>query len=317
MSRLLARYAASVFWLARYIERAENLARILDVQETFARNSQGSHDWSVVLAINSDVEKFAARYERPTADSVLHYYILDRSNPTSLAATLAAARENGRALRPLISTEMWVHLNIFYNKVARLTPRDASEARLSRLCALIKENCDAHFGITAGTFYRDEAWSFYQLGAAIERADQTTRLLDAKFLSLEARDDPVDPGSATDIGYWMSLLRSAAGYQAFRRTHPRADAPEQIAVFMICDPAFPRSVAHNLAVASDELTTLRRTFGLRAAGRALEHLDGMCEDLDARNVRTLTAKGELHRLNDWLQRGLIELTNRTASAFFA
>lgn len=320
MTHLLARYAESMFWLARYIERAENLARILDVQETFARDSKGAHDWGVVLAINADTARFEKRHSAADPASVLHFYVLDRDNPTSIAANLHSARENARTLRPLISTEMWTQLNIFYNRVLQLRPADIVEERLTRVCAMVKEGCDAHSGITAGTFYRDEAWCFYEIGGGIECADQTTRLLDVKFLSSQARAEPeaalIAPGSAVDVSYWTALLRSAAGYQAFRRRHPRGMTPEQVALFMLCDPAFPRSVACNLGRVEDQLHRLRRQASLRGAGLALEHLDGIRDDLSADKVTTVIRTNGLHGFNDWLQKGLAELTVIVGRSFF-
>jgi uncharacterized alpha-E superfamily protein len=315
VTRLLARYAECLFWLARYVERAENMARILEVQETFARDSKGSHDWRVVLEINADTGRFLAGHAQPSAEAVLAFYVTERGNPTSLVSDLHAARENARALRPLISTEMWVQLNVFYNRVAALGPQDVTEERLARLCATVKEGCDAHAGITAGTFYRDEAWSFYQLGAAVECADQTTRLLDAKFLASLARTDAA-PGSAADASYWTAVLRSAAGYQAFRRSHPRDMNPEYVAAFMLCDPWFPRSVACNLGVIAEELTRLRRRFGLRGAGPALERLDALTATVDLANVRDAVGRGDLHAFIDGVQRGLGALTDDLAAAFF-
>ena len=315
MTRLLARYAECVFWLARYVERAENLARILEVQETFARDSKGSHDWRVVLEINADTERFLAAHPEPSAGAVLAFYVTERGNPTSLVSNLQSARDNARALRPLISTEMWVQLNVFHNRVALLGPQDASEERLARLCAFVKEGCDAHAGITAGTFYRDEAWSFYQLGAAVECADQTTRLLDAKFLASRARAD-AGPGSAADASYWTATLRSAAGYQAFRRTHPGNMNPAQVAAFMLCDPWFPRSVAFCVGVITEELTRLRRRFGLRLTAPALERLDALTAGLEIANVRQTLARDDLHTLADAIQRDLADLVDALASAFF-
>ena len=263
MTRLLARSAENLFWLARYVERAENLARILDVQETFARDHGASQDWRLVLVINADAEEFFKRHSEADSASVLRFYVIDRTNPTSIFFNVHAARENARALRPLISTEMWTQLNMLYNRVLALKPTDVAEEKLSTLCDWIKRGCDAHTGITAGTFYRDEGWCFYQLGAAIECADQTTRLLDVKFLNFMAQADQ-DPGSATDSFYWMALLRSAAGYQAFRRRHPRGMVPEQVAAFLLSDPCFPRSVACCLGVIGEQLNALRRQYNLRA-----------------------------------------------------
>lgn len=313
--RLLARWAEHLFWLARYVERAENLARILDVQETFSRDSGGGHDWRLVLVINADSEAFFARYREADAASVLRFYLIDRSNPTSILSDVQFARENARALRPLISTEMWTQLNIFYNRVAALAPADVTEARLNGVCDWIKRGCDAHTGITEGTFYRDEGWCFHRLGAAIECADQTTRLLDAKFLTFTARPDR-DQGAAADGFYWVALLRAAAGYQAYRRRHPRGMVPEQVATFLLSDPSFPRSVACNLGIVAEQLTSLRRQYGLKAAGRALQCLDGIRDDLDARKVRTVIANGDLHRFNDFLQQGFIELGSVIGQAFF-
>jgi uncharacterized alpha-E superfamily protein len=315
MTRLLARYAESIFWLARYMERAENLARILEVQEAFARDSKGSHDWGMILKINADRVRFHASQKEATAAAVLHFYVTDRGNHTSLVSNVFHARENARALRPLISTEMWVQLNIFYNRVAALGPADLGELRLTRLCGMIKEGCDAHAGITAGTFYRDEAWSFYQLGAAIECADQTTRLLDAKFLGLKERHD-IQAGSAADISYWTVLLRSAAGYQAFRRRNQRGMRPDDVASFMICDSSFPRSVACNIGIIVDELTRLRRLFRLKAAAGALGRLDALIASLDIVNVRNALAQDGLHQFIDNVQRSLADLTDYLAQSFF-
>jgi uncharacterized alpha-E superfamily protein len=320
VTTLLARYGDCMFWLARYIERAENLARILDVQETFSRDSKGAHDWSVVLRINADVERFQKRHASGDSAAVLRFYVLDRDNPTSIVANLQAARENARALRPLISTEMWTQLNVFHNRVASLRDADIVEERLARVCAMIKEGCDAHTGITAGTLYRDEAWSFYEIGGGIECADQTTRLLDAKFLSSEARAD-VDPagtapGAAVDVSYWTALLRSAAGYQAFRRRHPRGMTPEQVALFLVCDPAFPRSIACNIGRVEEQLHRLRRQVSLRAAGPALEQLDAIRDDLALEKVRAVIRNDGLHGFNDWLQASLARLTSIIGRAFF-
>jgi uncharacterized alpha-E superfamily protein len=315
MTRLLSRWADNLFWLARYMERAENLARILDVQETFARDSGGRNDWRLVLIINADTEAFAARYPEPDARSVLRFYLIDRSNPTSILSDIQAARENARALRPLISIEMWMQLNMFHNQLAALAPADVAEERLSALCSMVKLGCDTHTGITAGTFYRDEGWCFYQLGAAIECADQTTRLLDAKFLNVTARSDQ-GPGSAADAFHWMALLRSAAGYQAFRRRHPRGMQPEQVAAFLLCDPCFPRSVACNLGIVAEQLTDLRRRYGLKAASRALQFLDEIGGRLEPREVRAVIANGELHHFDDFLQQSFAELSRLIGEAFF-
>lgn len=315
MTALLSRWAGCVFWLARYIARAENLARILEVQETFARDSRGANDWRVVLAINADTARFYEKRDGASATEVLRFYVTDRANPTSIVATLHAARENARALRPLISTEMWTQLNVFHNRIMAMRPEEVVEERVSRLAAIVKEGCAAHVGITTGTFYRDEAWAFYQLGAAIECADQITRLVDAKFMSMAAHAD-AEAGSAVDVSYWTALLRSAAGYQAFRRRHPRRMNPEQVAAFLLADPSFPRSVVCNLGIIEEQLERLRRHYRLRGAAAALEQIDGLVDLLEPSRMKLLVQEAGMHTYNDHLQKRLNELTGVLSDTFF-
>jgi uncharacterized alpha-E superfamily protein len=205
LSNLLARYAECIFWVARYMERAENLARILDVHETFVRDVAGRRDYSAIIRINADEERFGGRPEKAKAEEIIRFYVLDAQNPTSIISAVRWARENARVLRPLISTEMWSQLNVFHNRLLALEPRDATRTNVTRLCGWIKESCQTHAGIVDGTFYRDQGWSFYHLGKAIERADQTTRLLDIKYHGLALAQ--ADEGSAQDLGQWYALLR--------------------------------------------------------------------------------------------------------------
>ena len=132
---LLSRYADCIFWLARYVERAENLARILDVNETFSRDSHGGQNWFSIVQLNADEERFFATHAAVTAASVLEFYVVDRDNPNSIVSAISNARENARTLRPLISTEMWVQLNVFYNRLAALSEDDLVPGSLAALSA--------------------------------------------------------------------------------------------------------------------------------------------------------------------------------------
>ncbi len=167
--------------MARYMERVENLARILDVQETFSRAGHAGRDWRAIVELFADPAAFFASHEEASAEAVVAFYLLDTNNPNAILSAVRMARENARTLRPFISTEMWSQLNVFYNRLRDLRPADLALSDLSRLCAEIKESCQTHTGITEGTFYRDQGWYFYQLGKNLERADQTTRLLDVKY----------------------------------------------------------------------------------------------------------------------------------------
>ncbi|HYG87212.1 MAG TPA: alpha-E domain-containing protein [Azospirillum sp.] len=310
---LLARYAECIFWMARYMERAENLARILDVQETFVRDSRGTTNWLSVVQLYADEEAFFARHDKATAKTVVPFYVLDALNPNSLVSMVRMARENARTLRPWISTEMWTQINVFYNRLLALKPNDVALPHLSRVCTSIKESCQTHAGITEGTFYRDQGWYFYQLGKAIERADQTTRILDIKYHTL--LPSPQDLGSTLDILQWCAVLRSAAGYHAFRRVYPRGMTPATVAGFMLFNEGFPRSVVMCVRQIDGLLTRLKSRYNLRRGSEAMEKVDELLGALLSNPIEVVIRDG-LHEYLDWVQRQLCDLTAEIGRAFF-
>ena len=299
--------------MARYMERAENLARVLDVNETFSRDSQGSQNWPSVLQLYDDGEQFHEDHATASAEAVISFYTLDLKNPGSILSAVRMARENARTLRPLISTEMWTQLNIFYNKLRDLTEEDAREPRLARLCGVIKEACQAHSGITEGTFYRDAGWFFYQLGRNLERADQTTRLLDVKYhllLPVEA-----EVGSPVDVSQWNAVLRSASGYHAFRRVHPSGMDPAAVAGFLLFHDSFPRSVAACVMAFANRLAELRSRYGLTRGAPVAAETEALRGALETTTVAQVIDQG-LHEYIDAIQLRLIALNNELGRAFF-
>ena len=299
--------------MARYIERAENLARILDVNETFSRDSRGWQNWQSILQLYRDEERFSERHEKADADRVLYFYTLDQSNPTSIISVVNAARANARTLRPLISTEMWIQLNIFSNTIRSLKREELTEPRLARFCNSVKEACQTHTGITEGTFYRDEGWFFYQIGRCIERADQTTRLLDVKYHLLLPKEESV--GSPFDVSQWNAVLRSAAGYHAFRRIHPSGLNQNAVGSFLLFHSQFPRSVRACVREIDNRLTELRSRYRLKGGSKALEELDELCAALDEITMDEVVSRG-LHEFIDWIQVRLIRTHAELGTAFF-
>jgi len=313
LNNLLSRHAECVFWLARQVERSNNIARILDVNATFSRNARGEHDWESVLRLYGDEQDFRAAGRRPTAEAVIHFYILDEQNPSSVLSSIRMARENARALRPLISTEMWVQLNGFHNRLGHLHKADLRVENLSRLCSYIKEACQTHSGITAETLYRDESWYFHQIGRAIERADQTTRLVDVKYQVLLPQ--PSDVGSPIDEAQWNAVLRSAAGFHAFRRIHPQGMSPSKVVHFLVLDQRFPRSVAANVLVANEHLHELRLKHGHTAKQAASNLLRQLAATLAEETAVDLIARG-LHERLDGIQAELGGVTDALGREFF-
>ncbi len=184
MSSLLARFAENLYWLGRYIERAENTARILHINETYARHDPSGPDWGHVLDLYADRDRFQENHENSDAASVLNFYILDRSNSTSIVSAVGNARENARTVRHLSSTEMWTQVNLFNTIVQALKARDFRLTNLSNLASELVQGCQTFEGIAEGTLMRGEAWCFFQLGKYLERADQTTRVLDIGYQRL-------------------------------------------------------------------------------------------------------------------------------------
>jgi uncharacterized alpha-E superfamily protein len=310
---LLARYADCIFWLARYVERAENLARILDVNETFSRDSRGGQNWRSIVQLNSDEECFFATHDAAASQNVVNFYVIDGENPTSIVSTVRYARENARTLRPLISTEMWVQLNVFYNRLTELRAEDLAPGNLAALFAMIKEACQTHTGITEGTFFRDQGWYFYQIGRYIERADQTTRLLDIKYHLL--LPSPSDVGSPVDVSQWNALLRSAAGYHAYRRLHAASTTPARVTGFMLLNNAFPRSVHHCVREVGRLLGEVKSHHGLRNGNDAAEELDRLQAVLGTYEISEILRSG-LHEFLDSIQRQLMAVTRELSIAFF-
>lgn len=310
---LLARYAEDIYWMARYMERADNLARLLEVNEVFARDSRGAHNWDAFIDLNSDRKRFAEIHGEPTPAKAAYFYMLDSENPTSILFSVRAARENARTLRPLISTEMWTHLNVFYNDLLAITAGPDNLPNIARFCDRVKTACQAHTGITEGTFYRDQGWYFYQMGKHIERADQTTRLVDVKYHTLLPSTE--DVGSILDISQWNAVLRSAAGYHAFRRVQPRGIEPRKVAEFLVLNSRFPRSVRYCVAEVSMLLSQLIYTFQLTrgdSVARAVEVLHRRLEDSD---IDAIIRFG-MHEFMDTVQLDLIEIANAMGRAYF-
>jgi uncharacterized alpha-E superfamily protein len=297
---LIARHAGSALWLARYMERIENLARLLDVTKTFAGDAEGGRNWLSLLRINGDQAAFFAKHAAPEAASVAQFYLLDAENPTTVRTSIRYARENARTLRALISTEMWLQINVLHGAICGLSAADIEPEELSGVCAVLKEGVQAHTGITEGTLYRDQCWHFYMMGRHLERADQITRLIDTKFNALLP---PAATDAAIDAGEWNALLRAAAGYHAYRREYPHGYVPREVAGFLLLNTTFPRSAGLSLAQLDWHLTTLRSRYNLRGCTPAMGRLDNLQSMLSSQTVDDILGRG-LSPFLDWMQREL-------------
>ncbi len=311
---LLARDAESLFWMARYLERVENLARLIDVAQSFESPGREAEAWSALLSINADAERFAAA--DPAAhdpEAIRRFYLLDAQNPTSVPYCLAAARTNARTLRSLISTEMWRQINMFHRFVSQITAADLDGDRLSRLCVRLRESVQAHTGITEGTMYRGQGWQFYMLGRLIERADQITRLLDIKYHILTPRGG--ETGKVVETTQWYAVLRAAAGYQAFRQISPARASIDDVVGFLLRDPSFPRSLLLCVRRIEAHLGDLSRLHHLRGLAGPLEQVEYLREFVFAAPTERLLT-GNLHEYLDQVQVLLMALAASLGRLYF-
>jgi len=263
--------AAQLYWMARYMERAENIARILDVSSRMAlmpnELSERASVWISALNIAGAYDSFIERYDEMTRDNVVEYLALDSANASSIRSCIQAARENARALRGTITTEMWESLNHTW-----LELRNVDRAALARrgerdFFDWVKERSHLFRGVIDGTLLVDDSHFFIDLGSAIERADNTARLLDGKYHVLLSSVD--DVGGAVDYYQWGAVLRSVSAYRAYRRIYSNDITPGRVAELLILRADMPRSLHacfDNVIAALEALTRGRDNECQRQAG---------------------------------------------------
>ncbi|MEQ1602041.1 MAG: alpha-E domain-containing protein [Methylophilaceae bacterium] len=251
---MLSRTADHLYWMARYIERAENMARMLEVtyRMSMVHNAAQSEAglWVPLLRIADNYDEFIAAYDEISARNVLYHIALDEKNPSSIYSCLRAARDNAHAVRVAMSSEMWENINSLWLEFQQLDKRHLLESGLSEFCDWVKSRSHLFRGVTYGTMLRDDGFRFTRLGSFIERADDMARLLDVKYhLLLPSANDV---GGAVDYYEWSALLRSASAYEAYLKVYRDAVTPLRVAELLVLRQDMPRS----LHACMNELTTI-------------------------------------------------------------
>ena len=210
---MLSRVADSIYWMSRYIERAENVARFVDVNLNLMLDFPGSSDqqWQPLVDITGDTEQFAERYGEACQTSVIQFLTFDTKNPNSILSCVRAARESARSVREIISSAMWEHLNGSYLMLTAAAGDDGEVSDPHELFASVKTASQAFTGITDTTMTHNEGWHFCRLGRQLERADKTSRILDVKYFLLLPKVD--DVGTTVDDVQWAAVLRSASAFE--------------------------------------------------------------------------------------------------------
>jgi uncharacterized alpha-E superfamily protein len=273
---MLSRTADHLYWMARYMERAENTARMLDVnvQTSLLPQSaqQAEQGWRGVLGISELTDDFHRKHARVDARSVLDFMVRDGDNVSSILSCLRAARENARAVRGTLTTEVWETQNQTWLEVNRVLDAGDFERDPSALFEWVKYRSHLSRGVTLGTMLQDEALHFLRIGTFLERADNTARLLDVKFQTLAGDFFGSVPGQAQEVDFyhWSSVLRSVSGFEVYRKVYRNVIRPERVAELLILRRDMPRSLAacmHEVMGNLERVANEQSRETLRRAGR--------------------------------------------------
>jgi len=277
---MLSRTADHLYWMARYTERAENTARMLDINYQMSMlpqsSEQAQNNWRGLLSISELTGDFHSRHPELLPADVMDYMVREESNPSSLYSCLRAARENARAVRGTLTTEVWETANATWLEFRRLLADGRLQRDPSDVFEWVKFRSHLSRGVTLGTMLQDESFHFLRIGTFLERADNTARLLDVKYHAAQseffgAREgrEPVE----VDFYHWSAILRSVSGFEVYRKVYRNVIRPEKVAELLILRPDMPRSlvacmneVVANLRFVANEQSgeTLRRAGRLRA-----------------------------------------------------
>lgn len=311
---MLSRVAEAVYWMNRYIERAENVARFLDVNLQLTLDAAaGSAPWQPLVDTTGDRLLFAERYEAATREHVVEFLTFDTDNPNSILSCLNRAHDNARSVREVISSEMWEQAHRFY-----LTLQQAARQRQvmytpHAFFEEIKSASRLFMGVTDATMSHGEGWHFGRLGQLLERADKTSRMLDVKYFLLLPSVDAV--GSPIDDIQWAAVLKSASAFEMYRKRFGRI-APDRVAEFLILDREFPRAMQHCVMNAEASLHAVTGSSLGTFANPAEQRLGRVRAELSYTPIQEIMSSG-LHEFLDTFQLKLNQVGDAISETFFA
>lgn len=313
---MLSRVADSLYWMGRNIERAENIARFLDVNWHLTLDMalmQQSH-WSALVSVTGDRQVFKNLYEEDTRDNVIRFLAIDRDYANSIWSCLNNARENARAVRDLIPLEMWELINVFFHTIEKeaKNPDDLFENPYT-FCDEVKRRSLTISGLADDSMDHSEAWLFFNLGRMLERADKTSRILDVKYFIL--LPEVHDVGAIVDMVQWSALLKATSSFQAYRHKQGQI-TPAGVAHFMLMCHTFPRSVLYSLTEAQRLLHEITGTRIGYFSNDAEKLLGQLCAELSFQSIEDVLDKG-LHEFTDRLQLKINDVDNAIFRSFFA
>lgn len=312
---MLSRVADSIYWLNRYIERAENYARFIDanINLTLDLPPGMPEQWQPLVFTTGDRTLFEKLYGEFTKPNVLRFLIEDRRNPSSIFSCLHKARENARSIRDWLSLDIWQHVNDLYMEVRDgFRDIDALTADPLPFTEMVRRNCLFFYGLADTTVSHSEGWHFGMLGRLIERADKTSRLLDVKYFILLPH--VTDIGGSFDMLQWSSVLKSASAFEMYHRRFESL-GPRQIAEFLLLDEEFPRTVRFCMIHTEESLRKIGGSDSGRGFSNTAEKKVGQFRSrLDYTDINDIFDQG-LHEFLDSLQERLNEIDDAIYETF--
>ena len=310
---MLSRAADAVFWMNRYVERAENIARFIHVNGHLNLDVSVpiSDQWAPLIKVTGDYDEFQKLYGQANQENVIEFLTFDRRYPNSILSCLHKARENARSVRQIISSDMWQQINTFYLMISGVHKGLALEFSHDFFCR-IQMASQSFTGIMSATMLHGEAWHFARMGTLIERADKTSRILDVKYFVLLPTVQ--DVGTTFDNIQWAALLKSASAFVMYRKRFGRI-APTDVADFLIFDREFPRSIHYCLAESENSLHTITGSPDDTYGNEAERKLGRLRANLAYSDIDEIIGEG-LHEYLDGFQSRLNEATKAITDTFF-
>jgi len=312
---MLSRVADSLYWISRYMERAENVARFVDVNIHMSLDIPGDSEtqWQPLVTASGDRESFAARYGEPTRENVIRFLTFDGENPNSILSCVRTVRENARWIRQFITLEMWEQINEFY-----LMMEGASTEKMDRHASHdfledVMMASQLFSGITDATMSHGEGWHFCRLGRMLERADKTSRILDVKYYHIFPSADFVR--TPFDDILWAAVLRSISALEMYRKQYHQI-TPASVLEFLILDREFPRAIHHCAIAAEESLRAISGTPGATFHNQAERLLGKLRSELDYTEVAEII-EGGVHEFLDRTQARLNAVGAGVLETFFA
>lgn len=298
---MLSRTASNLFWIARYIERAENTARLLEVGARIALLPSTGHgyrnEWDSLLQASGNASGYAEKYGKPEQGNIESFLFFDRDNSSSVASCIERARENGRIVRTALTSQMWDALNTAYQEMRVLEATPRAQLELARLTEWVMRQAALLRGTIDSTLLRNDGYDFLGLGYFLERADNTARLMDVKYYVLLPQADYV--GSGLDNYQWDTLLRALSLHRAFHWAYGGDITPAKVAHFLILNRQSPRSLRTSVEGLVDSLDRLASGYGKPTEAQA--RAQALREGLDTMQVGDVFDEGLHEFLSRFIQ----------------